>query len=138
MFDNIRPLKWVNPEVDGNKYDVIVIGGGAAGLVTAAGSAGVGAKVCLIEKAFLGGDCLVNGCVPSKAFLKSCQVAHSVTTARKYGVSVAEEAVAVDFAKVMSRMRAIRAGISKNDSAFRFAEKLGVEVIYGSACFEDA
>jgi pyruvate/2-oxoglutarate dehydrogenase complex dihydrolipoamide dehydrogenase (E3) component len=88
MFDNVRPLKWVDPEVDGNnKYDILVIGAGAGGLVTAAGSAGLGARACMIERLFIGGDCLVNGCVPSKAFLKACNAAYTVRNCEKYGIS---------------------------------------------------
>lgn len=79
LFDAVRPIQWVDPQVDGNdKYDMLVIGGGAGGLVTAAASKGLGARVCLIERGFLGGDCLNTGCVPSKAFLKCCNVAHNV------------------------------------------------------------
>jgi pyruvate/2-oxoglutarate dehydrogenase complex dihydrolipoamide dehydrogenase (E3) component len=68
LFDAVRPIKWVDPE-EKDKYDILVIGGGAGGLVTAASAKGLGAKVCLIERGFLGGDCLNTGCVPSKAFL---------------------------------------------------------------------
>jgi hypothetical protein len=76
LFDAVRPITWVDPKVDGeNVYDMLVIGGGAGGLVTASGCKSLGARVCLIERGFLGGDCLNTGCVPSKAFLKSCNVA---------------------------------------------------------------
>jgi pyruvate/2-oxoglutarate dehydrogenase complex dihydrolipoamide dehydrogenase (E3) component len=61
-----------------NTYDMLVIGAGAGGLVTAAGSKGVGAKVAIIEKKFMGGDCLNFGCVPSKAFLAAANIAHTV------------------------------------------------------------
>ena len=76
LFDNVHPIKWVDPANDQGKYDMLVIGGGAGGLVTAAGSAGVGARVAIIERNFLGGDCLNFGCVPSKAFLKCANVVH--------------------------------------------------------------
>lgn len=75
LLDSVRPINWVDPKAI-NKYDIIAIGGGAGGLVTAAGATGVGAKAALIERNMLGGDCLNNGCVPSKAFLKCCNVAH--------------------------------------------------------------
>lgn len=72
MYNNVRPVKWVDPTVEGfDKYDILVIGGGAGGLVTAVGSAGLGARACMIERALIGGDCLVSGCVPSKAFIKA-------------------------------------------------------------------
>ena len=81
MLDNVRRLKWVDPNIEGeNKYDMLVIGAGASGLVCAAGSSIYGARACMIERGFIGGDCLVTGCVPSKAFLKSANIAHTVRT----------------------------------------------------------
>ena len=85
MFDNVRPLNWVDPKSK-DKYDMLVIGGGAGGLVTAAGSSMLGANAAMVEKLFMGGDCLVNGCVPSKAFLKACNVASLVKNSHEYGV----------------------------------------------------
>lgn len=135
LYDAVRPIKWVDPEVDGqDKYDMLVIGGGAGGLVTAAGSKGAGARVCLIERAFLGGDCLNNGCVPSKAFLRSCNVVHSAKTASKFGVEIQGE-IKVDFPAIMKRMRQIRADISDNDSAQRFSKNMGVDLYLGHAKF---
>ena len=81
MYDNIRPLEWVDPEVPTSntfRYDMVAIGGGAAGMVTAGATAFMGGSALMIEKAFMGGDCLVTGCVPSKAFLKSAKVAHTL------------------------------------------------------------
>jgi alkyl hydroperoxide reductase subunit AhpF len=105
LFDAVRPITWVDPKVDGsNAYDILVIGGGAGGLVTAAGCKGLGARVCLIERGFLGGDCLNTGCVPSKAFLKSCNVAHNARTAAKYGVHIKGE-IEIDFPAIMNRMK---------------------------------
>ena len=86
MYDDIRPLEWVDPvlpNINGNKedfYDMVCIGGGAAGMVTAAGTAYMGGKALMIERNFVGGDCLVTGCVPSKAFLKAANVAHKIRT----------------------------------------------------------
>ena len=135
LFDAVRPIKWVDPEVDGDDcYDILVIGAGAGGLVTAAQSRGKGAKVCLIERGFMGGDCLNTGCVPSKAFLKSCSVAHNARNAFKYGVKIKGE-IEIDFEGIMARMREIRAEISDNDSAERFAKNLGVDVFLGHAHF---
>jgi len=94
---------------------MLVIGAGAGGLVTAAGSKGVGAKVAIIERQFMGGDCLVTGCVPSKAFLAAANVAHTVRKASDFGINIKGE-IEVDFGKVMERMRKIRAEISENDS----------------------
>ena len=134
MFDNVRPLKWVDPKVDGNKYDILVIGAGAGGLVTAAGSAGLGARACMIERAFIGGDCLVNGCVPSKAFLKAANVAKAVKSAAEYGINVPGE-VTFDFPKLMDYMKKKRAEISYHDAAKNFTEKYGVDVYLGNARF---
>lgn len=97
---------------------MVAIGAGAGGLVTAIGSASVGAKVAIIERAYMGGDCLVTGCVPSKAFIAAAKVAHTVKTAGEFGVNI-EGSVDVDFGKVMERMRQIRAEISEADSAKR-------------------
>ena len=114
---------------------MLVIGAGAGGLVTAAGSKGVGAKVAIIERKFMGGDCLNFGCVPSKAFIAAANVAHTIKhAASEYGITVKGE-VHVDFGKVMERMRRIRAEISENDSVERFHKFLGVDTFLGSAKF---
>lgn len=78
-YANVHPLGWKNS--DQSQYDLVVIGAGAGGLVTAMRSTRLGAKVCIIERAFFGGDCLNNGCVPSKAFLKAGQVAKTIKSA---------------------------------------------------------
>ena len=136
MFDNVRPRNWVDPEVpDGdNKYDMVVIGGGAAGMVTAAAASIYGAKACMIERGFFGGDCLVTGCVPSKAFLKACAVAHTVKNCEEYGISI-EGSVNIDFPKLMNKMKAIRAEISKADAAEKFSKYYGMDVFLGHAQF---
>jgi pyruvate/2-oxoglutarate dehydrogenase complex dihydrolipoamide dehydrogenase (E3) component len=114
---------------------MLVIGAGAGGLVTASGCRGAGAKVAIIERKFMGGDCLNFGCVPSKAFLAAANVAHTVkVTAGEYGVIV-DGTVKVDFPKVMERMRRIRAEISENDSVERFHSFMGVETYLGSGKF---
>lgn len=137
MYDNVRPREWVDPETDGkNKYDMLVIGGGAAAMVTAGGAVSMGARACMIERGFLGGDCLVTGCVPSKAFLKAAHVAHDVRNAEEYGIKI-NGTVTVDFAKMMQRLKRIRADISKNDSAAAFTQHWGVEVYMGHASFKD-
>lgn len=134
LESNVHPPEWQNPVPDG-KYNLVVIGAGTAGLVAAAGSAGMGAKVALIERELLGGDCLNVGCVPSKAIIASAHAAASVRDAAKFGVNV-PEGVSVDFPAVMERMRKLRAGISPHDSAQRFKD-LGIDVFLGSAKFLD-
>jgi pyruvate/2-oxoglutarate dehydrogenase complex dihydrolipoamide dehydrogenase (E3) component len=114
----------------------VVIGAGTAGLVCAAGAAGLGAKVALVERDFLGGDCLNFGCVPSKALLRAGRAAGAVRDAGEYGVHV-PDGTRVDFGQVMERMRRLRASIAPNDSAQRF-RALGVDVFLGAGRFVDA
>jgi pyruvate/2-oxoglutarate dehydrogenase complex dihydrolipoamide dehydrogenase (E3) component/uncharacterized membrane protein YdjX (TVP38/TMEM64 family) len=132
LVANVHPLDWVNPE-PAPRYNLVVIGGGTAGLVTAAGSAGLGAKVALVERHLLGGDCLNYGCVPSKAIIRSSRVYADIRDAGLFGLKIAS-AVEVDFPAVMERMRRLRAGISHHDSAQRFLD-LGVDVFLGEARF---
>lgn len=139
LLNHVHPPDWKDPtpnSKDGSsRYDLVVIGGGAAGLITAAGSAGVGAKVALIEENFLGGDCLNVGCVPSKAILHAANLCHTVRgdlqRLEEAGITVDPTAVKVDFEKVMERVRKIRAEISHHDSAERYSKELGVEVYIG-------
>lgn len=133
LVANVHPSGWVNPE-PAPRYNLVVIGAGTAGLVTAAGAAGLGAKVALVERHLMGGDCLNVGCVPSKALLRSARAAADARSASTFGVS--PEGVRVDFGRVMDRVRALRAGISEHDSATRFS-KLGVDVFLGEARFMD-
>src|SRR5690606_10287811 len=95
-----------------------------------------GAKVALIERELLGGDCLNVGCVPSKALLAAGRRASAVRRSGAYGVKGAEK-IEVDFGFVMERMRRLRAGISPHDSADRF-RKLGIDVFLGEGVFQDA
>ena len=132
LLDNVHPKEWIDPVGEG-KYNLVVIGAGSGGLVTAAGAAGIGARVALIESHLLGGDCLNVGCVPSKALISSAKVAAMVRRASEFGVNTGE--ITVDFAAVMERMRRLRAGISPVDSAIRFSEELGVDVFIGRGKF---
>jgi pyruvate/2-oxoglutarate dehydrogenase complex dihydrolipoamide dehydrogenase (E3) component len=126
-----HPPDWSNPEPRG-RYDLLVLGGGTAGLVCAMGAAGLGARVALVERALLGGDCLNTGCVPSKALLRSARAAAEARRAPEVGVRVA--GIDADFASVMRRMRERRADISPNDSASRL-RAAGVDVYFGDARF---
>ena len=133
-LSNVRPAHWPTPTPAG-RYHLVVIGGGTAGLVSAAIAAGLGARVALIERHQMGGDCLNVGCVPSKALLRSARAWHDARTAadRFGGPSVNGDG---DFAAVVARMRRLRAGLSRVDSAARFRE-LGVDVFFGNARFTD-
>jgi pyruvate/2-oxoglutarate dehydrogenase complex dihydrolipoamide dehydrogenase (E3) component len=110
----------------------VVIGAGTAGLITANGAAGLGAKVALVEKHLMGGDCLNVGCVPSKGLIRSTRASADVRDAAEYGIITS--GYEVDFPALMERMRRLRAGISPVDSARRY-KQLGVDVYLGSARF---
>jgi pyruvate/2-oxoglutarate dehydrogenase complex dihydrolipoamide dehydrogenase (E3) component len=114
------------------KYDIVVIGGGTAGLVTAAGSAGLGARVALIERDRLGGECLWTGCVPSKALIGSARIAHAFRNAGAFGIGASEPDV--DAARVLESVREVRALIQPHDDPARF-RAMGVDVIEGAARF---
>ena len=132
LVANVHPADWKNP-TPAPRYNLVVIGGGTAGLVSAVGAAGLGAKVALIEKHFMGGDCLNVGCVPSKAIIRAARAAAAVREAAEFGVNVPSSPT-VDFGKVMERMRRLRADISPHDSAKRFTE-LGVDIFLGAGKF---
>ena len=120
--------KWKKPAHF--EYNMVSIGAGAAGLVTSYIGAAVKAKVALIEKEAMGGDCLNTGCVPSKALIKSAKVAHTAKTSENFGVSVGE--VKIDFSKAMNRVQDVIKEIEPHDSVERY-EGLGVECITGHA-----
>src|SRR5579885_3591935 len=131
LLANVRPAGWVNPE-PAARYNLVVVGAGTAGLVAAAGAAGLGARVALVERGLMGGDCLNFGCVPSKALLRSARAAADARAAAALGVTAAP--VRVDFAAVMERMRRLRAELAHNDSAERL-RGLGIDVFIGDARF---
>ena len=133
FLDLLHPKEWVDPDPKPS-YNLVVIGAGAGGLVSAAGAAGVGARVALIESHLLGGDCLTVGCVPSKALLRCAKAAAAVRNASEFGVRVSGD-VSVDFGFVMERMRRLRASIAPVDSAERYSKKLGVDVFIGKGQF---
>ena len=135
LESNVHPPDWVNPEPSG-RYNLVVIGGGTAGLVSAMGANGIGAKVALIERDLLGGDCLNVGCVPSKALISAAHAAAAVRDAGNFGVKVPAGTL-VDFPAVMERMRRLRAGISPHDSAARFRDA-GIDVFIGDGKFVDS
>ena len=136
LVANVHPTDWVNPE-PASRYNLVVIGAGTAGLVTAAGAAGLGAKVALVERHLMGGDCLNVGCVPSKCVIRSSRVIGEIRDAERFGIRVHGN-VEVDFPAVMERMRQLRAGISHHDSAHRFQQELGVDVFLGDGRFSSA
>ena len=135
LVQNVHPPDWVNPEPTG-RYNLVVIGAGTAGLVTAVVAAALGAKVALIEKHLMGGDCLNVGCVPSKGVIRAARAWAEVRHADEFGLHIAGT-VKYDFPAVMARMRKFRARISHTDSAHRF-KNLGVDVFFGEGRFTGA
>jgi len=132
LIANVHPPGWRNPEPR-DRYHLVVIGAGTAGLVTAAGAAGLGAKVALIERHLMGGDCLNVGCVPSKGIIAAARAWHGArTAASRFGGPRAADPG--DFGTAMKRMRRLRADLSAVDSAQRFTG-LGVDVFLGQARF---
>ena len=132
LMRTVAPKGWMAP-VPKDRYHLVVIGAGTAGLVSAAIAAGLGARVALIERHMFGGDCLNFGCVPSKAVIRAARAWREARTAaeRFGGPRVTSEG---DFGAVMARLRRLRADISPVDGVERF-RALGVDVFLGHATF---
>lgn len=131
-LERVRPAEWRNPE-PASRYNLVVLGAGTAGLVAAAGAAGLGARVALVERGLMGGDCLNTGCVPSKALLASARAAADARAAGRLGVPL-PDGLRPDFTAAMNRMRKVRAELAAHDSAARFRD-LGVDVFLGEGRF---
>ena len=132
LIANTHPPDWVNPE-PADRYHLVVIGGGTGGLVSAAGAAGLGARVAIVEKRLMGGDCLNYGCVPSKRMIRAASAWNDARTASSQfgGPQVTGDG---DFGKAMEGMRIKRAEISRHDSVSRFRD-LGIDVFLGEGKF---
>ena len=115
-------------------YDLVVLGGGTAGLVSSVIAAGVGARVALVERDRPGGDCLWTGCVPSKSLIAAAHLAHRMRHAERVGLAPAEPEI--DFAQVMGHVQRAIATIEPHDSPARLRAE-GVEVINGEGRFLD-
>jgi len=133
VIENCHPPDYVNPTPAG-KYNLIAIGAGAAGLVSAGGAGSLGAKAAIIERALMGGDCLNVGCVPSKAVIRAARAVYDLRIAKEFGVHLTADP-RINFAEAMERMRRLRAKISPNDSVARFKNEFGVDVYLGDARF---
>jgi len=132
LVDNVHPPDWINPEPAG-RYNLVVLGAGSAGLVVAAIAAALGARVALIERNLMGGDCLNFGCVPSKGVIRAARVWAGISRASEFGVRIPGGA-GHEFGVVMARMRNLRARISHADSAKRY-KGMGVDVFIGDGRF---
>jgi len=132
LKSQVAPDDWTNPEAQ-PLYDMVVLGGGTAGLISAAIAAGLGAKVAMIERELLGGDCLNYGCVPSKGLLSVSKRLGMMRRAADYGIENGADAKA-SFSKIMARMRGLRAGIGHHDGAPRFRD-LGIDIFLGEGQF---
>jgi pyruvate/2-oxoglutarate dehydrogenase complex dihydrolipoamide dehydrogenase (E3) component len=132
LLAHTHPVDWHNPPPR-NPYNLVVVGAGTAGLVAAAGAAGLGARVALVEKHLMGGDCLNYGCVPSKGLIRCATAWADARDASQYGVTISDDPEA-DFGAAMARMRRLRADLSHTDSAQRFTD-LGVDVFLGAGTF---
>ena len=115
-------------------FDLTVIGGGAGGLNVASGAVQLGARVALIEKNKLGGDCLYYGCVPTKALIQSAKVASLIKRSKEYGFNDAN--ISFDFKNIMAHMREVISKIGVNDDPKRF-EDMGVKLFFGDGRFVD-
>jgi pyruvate/2-oxoglutarate dehydrogenase complex dihydrolipoamide dehydrogenase (E3) component len=135
LVGHVHPADWRNPTPSG-PYDLVAIGAGTGGLITALLASTLGARAALVERHLMGGDCLNVGCVPSKAVIRAAEVAHEARSASSLGLELPERAP--DFAAAMERMRSIRARIAKEDSAERYTREFGVDVYFGNARFTSA
>ena len=113
LVNNVHPPTWVNPEPSG-RYNLVIVGAGTAGLVTAAIGAALGAKVALIERHLMGGDCLNVGCVPSKGIIRAARAWADIKNGKDFGIHI-PDGVTYDFGAAMARMRKLRSRISHTD-----------------------
>ena len=134
LLDSVHPVDWTNPEPRGT-YNLVILGGGTAGLITAAVAASMGARTALVERGLMGGDCLNVGCVPSKALIRGARGQAQLDWLAAEGLADAAGEVRVHFPAVMERLRRIRAGIAPHDSAARYRDELGVDVYLGHGTF---
>src|SRR5687768_11304817 len=133
LLENVHPPAWTNPQPKG-KYHLVVVGAGTAGLVTAAIASALGARVALVERALMGGDCLNVGCVPSEALIRAARAwSEARGAASRFGGPAAEGTG--DFAAAMEWTRRLRADLSPVDGASRFRDQLGVDVFLGEGRF---
>ncbi|MGE3958161.1 MAG: mercuric reductase [Vicinamibacterales bacterium] len=131
LVGRVRPDGWTNPAPSG-RYNLVVIGAGTAGLVSAVGAAGLGARVAIVERHAMGGDCLNYGCVPSKALIRAARAVADARAASAFGAD--SVSVRPDFPAAMARLRRLRADLARHDSVARLTS-LGIDVFLGQGRF---
>src|SRR6202140_3160 len=114
------------------QYDLVIIGAGAGGLIAAGFAVQLGAKVALVEKDRIGGDCTWTGCVPSKALLKAAKIAHGVRSAEHYGIDASPPVT--DMRRVREYVRAVIQQVYQFESPEEL-QRHGIDVVIGTACF---
>mmetsp|Transcript_30134 Transcript_30134/g.90278 ORF Transcript_30134/g.90278 Transcript_30134/m.90278 type:complete len:585 (-) Transcript_30134:63-1817(-) len=134
LVQHVHPDDYQNAS-PANEYDLVVVGAGVAGLLSVIIAKALGKRCAMIERHYMGGDCLNVGCFPSKVLIASAQRAHDARNAVELGVSVGE--VKVDFPRVMQRMRELRAQIAPVDSVARYKRDFCDEIFLGQATFVD-
>jgi pyruvate/2-oxoglutarate dehydrogenase complex dihydrolipoamide dehydrogenase (E3) component len=132
---DLHPQAWVNPEPL-DRYPLVIIGAGSAGIAAAELATAMGVKVAMIERHLIGGTCLNTGCVPSKALIRTSRLYADMRDAARYGVKVPDN-IEVDFAAAMERLRRIRSHLS-GDSSVRRLAALGVDMFFGNVRFTGA
>jgi len=134
LVNNVHPPDYENPDPL-EKYDLVVIGAGVTGLLSVIMGKALGKKCALIERHYMGGDCLNIGCVPSKALIACAKRFHEVLNCAEFGIRLPPGDINIDFGFVMQRMREIRAGISEHDSVARYSRDFCEHVFLGHAQF---
>ncbi|MGA7622109.1 MAG: mercuric reductase [Candidatus Acidiferrales bacterium] len=133
LLGNVHPPTWRNPQPL-EKYSLVIIGAGPAGLLAAHKAAAQGAKVALVERDRLGGECLNTGCIPSKTIIRTARLFAEMRNAENFGAQVPSD-INVDFPFLMERMRRVRARISHLSFSARRLASLGVDIYLGEASF---
>ncbi len=133
LLDNVSSKDKINPNPK-EIYNLVVVGAGSAGLITAIIASSLGAKVALVERHLMGGDCLNVGCVPSKALISSSKMVKKMRKASVFGLGNHAVNAKKAFPNIMTELRRIRAEISENDSQKRYAS-FGIDVFFGDAKF---
>ena len=128
-----HPPEHRNP-VPQPSYNLVVIGAGTGGLISALVASSLGAKVALVERGLMGGDCLNVGCVPSKGVIRASRMAAELREARGLGLEL-DLSAGIDFGQAMERVRRVRTQISREDSVARYRDEFGIDVFLGQATF---